>query len=76
MEKPPHIRPAPEVIALAAECFAEDIPIARVIERAGISWSTWTRAKRCGQRPRKSTMDKMLATLADLVEERRAEERA
>lgn len=65
-----HIRPAPEVIAFAAECFAEDIAVAHVLARAGVAWSTWTRAKKRGQRPHRATMDKMNAALSALVAER------
>lgn len=76
LAQPPHIRPSPEVIAFAAECFAEDVAIAHVLKRAGVAWSTWTRAKKRGQRPHRATMDKMNAALLELVEERRAKERA
>lgn len=73
---PPHVRPAPEVIAFASECFAEDVAVAHVLKRAGIAWSTWTRAKKRGQRPHKATLDKMNVALAELVAERRAKEQA
>lgn len=65
-----HTRPAQEVIELAAECFAEDIPVARVLEKADVSWSTWTRWKRRGMRPNRTTLAKMHDALLDLIRAR------
>lgn len=70
----PHIRPDPDVIQLAADCFADDIPVGDVLKRAGVEWSTWTRWKRKGVKPWSTTLAKMRAALGELIAERVASE--
>lgn len=73
VKKPaPHVRPDQTVIDFATACFVEDIPIGHALERAGVAWSTWTRAKKRGQRPHRATMTKLHDALAELVRERDA----
>lgn len=66
----PHIRPRQEVIDLASECFAEDIYINDVLDRAGVNRSTWARWRRKGSRPERPTLAKLQTALHQLVQER------
>lgn len=66
----PHVRPRQEVIDLASECFAEDIYINAVLDRADVNRSTWARWRRKGTRPERPTLAKLQTALAELVAER------
>lgn len=66
----PHIRPHQSVIDLATQCFVEDIPITRVLDRCGVNHSTWSRWRRAGTKPWDGTLQKMQAALDELVAER------
>ena len=48
-----HVKPHAEVTALATRCFEEDIPPAKVLERAGVPDSTWARWRRKGVKPKR-----------------------
>lgn len=39
----PFIRPHPDVANLADRAFRAGVPIALVLQRSGVSWSTWRR---------------------------------
>ena len=55
-------KPRPEIADLHNRAFAAGVPIARVLERSGHSWATWSRLKR-GGKAQAVTLDRLTKAL-------------
>ena len=66
-------KPRPEIADLHNRAFAAGVPIARVLERSGHSWATWSRLKR-GGKAQAVTLDRLTKALDAVLAEQQGNE--